>query len=163
MEPITLALGTVAVVALGGWWRTARMLRTPHAQRHDVHRFRTAFERSYDAMVITDSEGTVLFINDAALRINGFERTEVLGTKAGKLWGGLMGEAYYRAMWHRIKVERQPFFGHVTNRRRDGTKYQAAVTISPVELPGTKGMLNFIAVERDLGEPDSPISPRTSG
>lgn len=83
-------------------------------------------------MVIADTDGKVLFMNDSVTRVAGFSRSEAVGRKAGTLWGRLMPKPYCEKLWHRIKVEQKPLYGEITNHRKNGEKYSAAVSITPV-------------------------------
>ncbi len=120
---------------------------------HEYRKFRTAFDSSYDAMVIADINGTVLFINSSVTRITGFSRAEAIGTKAGKLWGGLMGTKYYERLWKQVKSDKQPLVTRIVNKRKNGERYLADVTITPILDDNGKKVEHFIAVERDLGMP----------
>lgn len=119
---------------------------------HEYRKFRAAFDSSYDAMVIADREGKVLFMNDSAIRITGFSREESIGKKAGALWGGLMPKKFYQAMWRRIKTEKKPYHGRITNHRKNGQKYTTDMSITPVFDDARAEVEFFVAVERDLSE-----------
>lgn len=118
------------------------------------HKYKVAFESSYDAMVIADKDGKILFMNDSAARITGFSRSEALGTKAGTLWGKLMPKTFYKKMWTRILKEKKPFYGKLTNHRKNGERYTAQATITPILDDDGKKVEFFIAVERDLSDPE---------
>ncbi len=129
-----------------------RDLKNTASIMHEYRKFRAAFDASYDAIVITDVEGKILFMNESATRVTGFSRSEAMGTKAGKLWGGLMPKKYYTELWKRIKKQQQPFYGTIKNHRKNGQKYTAAVSISPIFDDDHAKVQYFVAVERDLGE-----------
>lgn len=117
----------------------------------DAQKFRQAVEQSADQIVITDSEGTILYANEAVKNITGYTPQEVLGHKAGakELWGGHMPQEFYKRMWHSIKEEQLPFHGEIRNHRKNGEMYDAETTISPiVDRSGT--VRYFIATERDM-------------
>lgn len=123
---------------------------------HEYRKFKTAFDYSYDAMIITDVDGKILYFNSSALRLYGYSRSQMIGTKAGKLWGGQMSKKYYRDLWHRIKTEGQPFIGQITNRRKNGQRYVAALTISPLFEDESDKPFGFVAIERDITEKTFP-------
>lgn len=115
----------------------------------DLEKFRLAVENTSDQIVISDPEGIVLFANKAMKNITGYEVEDALGTKAGKLWGGLMEKSFYEKMWKTIKEDKKTFNGELTNKKKDGEHYVAAVSISPVL--GEKGEVRFfVSVERDI-------------
>ena len=119
----------------------------------DLNKFKLAVENASDHIVITDPDGVVLYANKAVERITGFSRKEILGKKAGcpSLWGGCMEPEFYKKLWQIIKVDKEIFSGELINRRKDGTQYTAAVSVSPV-LDKNKKVIFFIGIERDISE-----------
>lgn len=117
----------------------------------EYRKFKIAFESAYDMIVIADAEGTVLYGNDSIKRITGYSAGEAMGQKAGRLWGNQMSKDYYQQMWQRIKVEKKPFVGHLMNKRKDGSAYEAEITISPILHSNGKTVHYFVAVERVIG------------
>lgn len=115
----------------------------------ETQKFAMAVENVGEHIVITDPDGTVIYANPAVEKTTGYPRQEVLGTKAGKLWGGLMDHDFYEKLWHTIKSERQTFQGEMTNRRKNGARYIAHGIITPV-LDEHENVLFFIGVERDI-------------
>ncbi|MDD5716156.1 MAG: PAS domain S-box protein, partial [Patescibacteria group bacterium] len=117
----------------------------------ELEKFKLAVDNASDHIVITDQDGVVLYMNDAAERITGFPRAEVIGKKAGsgQLWGGLMDKRYYEKLWRTIKTEKKPLFSEIHNKRKGGVPYEAAVSISPI-VDGAGIVKFFIGVERDI-------------
>lgn len=115
----------------------------------DLEKFRLAVENTSDQIVISDPEGTVLFANQAIKSITGYSVEEAKGSKAGKLWGGLMEKAFYEKMWKTIKIDKKTFAGEITNKRKNGEHYVASVNISPV-LSQSGEIRFFVSVERDI-------------
>lgn len=101
--------------------------------------------------MITDLDGAVLYANEGASKITGFPNKEIIGKKAGakELWGGLMDEKFYAQMWDTIKNKKQTFSGEINNQRKNGEKYVALSTISPV-LDEDDELIYFVGIERDI-------------
>jgi PAS domain S-box-containing protein len=116
----------------------------------ELKKYLLAVEGASDHIIITDSEGTILYANNAVHKVTGFTPREVVGKKAGakELWGGLMDKDFYTKMWHTVKVERKPFSALITNQRKNGEKYQAQTNISPISENGEVRF--FVAIERDV-------------
>ncbi len=117
----------------------------------DLEKFKLAVENASDHIVITDADGLILYANRAVAKITGFALEDILGKKAGNidLWGGQMDAAFYKKMWEVIKVKKQVFSGEINNRRRNGEKYIAAVSVSPV-LNNQGEVIFFVGIERDI-------------
>lgn len=109
-------------------------------------------ENIKDQVVITDADGTVQYANGATQEITGFLLHDILGKKAGKLWGGEMPREFYEKMWRTIKNEKKPFVGTVKNRRSDGSEYYAELRIYPVLDAYRREVCNFIGIEPDITE-----------
>lgn len=98
-----------------------------------------------DQVVITDSDGFIVYANAALESITGYKLDEVLGKKPS-LWGGQMSPEFYKDMWKVIKTEKKPIQVVVTNKKKDGTLYKAKLQISPVFGIG-KEIKMFVGVE----------------
>ncbi|MDD5639510.1 MAG: PAS domain S-box protein [Candidatus Pacebacteria bacterium] len=117
----------------------------------DLEKFRLAVENASDHIVITDSEGILLYTNNGGQKITGFFSEDVVGKKCGSKenWGGVMEKDFYKKMWHTIKTEKKPFSGEILNKRKDGSVYIAMVNISPI-LDKNGKVLFFVGIERDI-------------
>ena len=110
--------------------------------------FRLAVQNAYNHIIITDTKGTILYANQATQRITGYAQREIIGHNP-RLWGGQMPVTFYKKLWKCIAEDRNPFIGEVTNRRNDGKKYRARITVSPmVKEDGT--LLGFIGIEEEV-------------
>lgn len=122
-------------------------------KEHDVFFF--AVQNAFNHIVITDTEGVILYANQATQRITGYSQQEIIG-KTPRLWGGIMERSVYEKLWHTIKIDRHPYMGILTNRRKSGETYQAQVIISPVVCEKAK-LLGFIGTEQDVIKEWPPI------
>lgn len=113
--------------------------------------FKEAAENIRDHIIITDVDGIIIYVNPAAEKITGFSYSQMIGTKAGKLWGGLMKEEFYKNMWKIIKDEKRTFRGRIRNRRADGVIYTAEIVIDPI-LDKDGEVVYFMAREKPLSD-----------
>lgn len=115
----------------------------------DLEKYLLAVDNAYDQIVITDLEGKVLYANKALERYTGYSVDEVIGKKAGVMWGGLMDKSFYENMWKVIKEEKKSFIGVLNNRRKNYEKYVVEAHITPV-LDASKNIIFFVSIERDI-------------
>ncbi len=108
----------------------------------------TAVEQSPETIVITDTNGMIVYANPAFERITGYTRAEALGQNPRVLKSGKHGEEFYREMWATLSAG-QVWSGHLVNKRKDGTLYEEDATISPVFDAAGK-IINYVAVKRDV-------------
>ena len=113
-------------------------------------KFKLAVDNSAEQIVITDTEGIVLYANKAMETITGYTQKEAVGKKSGTLWSSPMPKEYYQHMWRVIKTDKRIFHSQIKNRRKNGTLYDADISISPVIDPQTKNLLFFVGMERDI-------------
>ncbi|MFA7245260.1 MAG: PAS domain S-box protein [Candidatus Magasanikbacteria bacterium] len=115
----------------------------------ELEKFKFAVDNASDHILITDPDGITLFANKAVSKITGFNEKEVLGTKAGKLWGGIMDKDFYDTLWRVIKKNKKVFAGEILNKRKNGEIYPAEVSITPL-LNKHKDVKFFLGIERDI-------------
>ncbi len=108
----------------------------------------TAIAQTADSVVITDTEGSILYVNPAFERVSGYSQTEVNGQNPRILKSGKNKPEIYEELWASIS-QGEVWQGRLINKRKDGTFYTEDVTISPVrDDNGT--IVNYVAVKRDI-------------
>jgi PAS domain S-box-containing protein len=111
-------------------------------------RLAKAVEQSVETIVITDTEGTILYTNPAFEKTTGYTCAEALGQNVRLLKSGKHDAEYYRRM-KEVLGRGEIWSGHFINRRKDGTFFEEEATISPVRDPGGN-VVNYVAVKRDV-------------
>jgi PAS domain S-box-containing protein len=111
-------------------------------------RLLSAIEQAGECIVITDSEGTIQYVNPAFVRITGYRREEALGQNPRILKSGEHDEVFYEEMWHTL-TSAKTWRGRFINKRRDGSLYTEDATISPV-LDDAGRITSYVAVKRDV-------------
>jgi diguanylate cyclase (GGDEF)-like protein/PAS domain S-box-containing protein len=107
-----------------------------------------ALEATANAVVITDREGRVEWINRAFSELTGYGLSEVRGETPRILKSGVQSAFYYEKMWETI-LGGHVWRGELYNRRKDGTVYVEEQTITPVN--GADGSIrHFVAVKQDV-------------
>ncbi len=125
--------------------RDVTELRQSEAERA---RLWTAIEQSADAVVITDADARIEYVNPAFERVTGYTREEVLGQNPRILKSGVHGPAFYAAMWATLKSGHS-FVGNLTNRRKDGSLFQDETVISPI-VNADGAITSYVEVKRDV-------------
>jgi len=108
----------------------------------------TALEAAANAIVITDREGRILWINRAFELLTGFPAEEVAGKDMRILNSDTQDEAFFTTMWETILAGRT-WHGKMVNIRKDGIKYIEEQTITPVR-DETGEITHFIAIKQDI-------------
>ena len=108
----------------------------------------TAVEQAAETITITDTRGTILYVNPAFVRITGYARDEVVGQNPRVLKSGRHNPTDYREMWQAL-VQGRVWRTRFTNRRKDGSTYELEATISPIR-GARRQIVNYVMVGRDV-------------
>jgi two-component system, sensor histidine kinase and response regulator len=107
----------------------------------------TAIEQAAEAIVITDTESRIQYVNPAFTRITGYAAGEAIGQLTKILKSDHQDPAFYRDLWETV-LSGKIWHGELINRRKDGAHYVEEMTITPVRGPGGE-ITNFIAIKQD--------------
>ncbi len=111
-----------------------------------------ALEAAANAIVITDSHGSIVWVNHAFIAMSGFSKEEVLGKNPRLLKSGTQPQSYYADLWSTISSG-GVWQGELVNQRKDGTTYTEEMTITPVTTQsGNTTDTYFIAIKQDITE-----------
>jgi diguanylate cyclase (GGDEF)-like protein/PAS domain S-box-containing protein len=111
-----------------------------------------ALEAAANAIVITDCQGTIVWVNHAFATMTGYSKEEMLGKNPRLLKSGEQPDSYYAELWSTISSGRV-WQREIVNRRKDGTTYTEEMTITPVTQDfGSATDTYFIAIKQDITE-----------
>jgi PAS domain S-box-containing protein len=113
-----------------------------------LHLVETALSHAANAVVITDRDGTILWVNPAFTRMTGYSAEEAVGRTPRILRSGRQDAAFYRQMWDTI-LRGEVWQGELVNRCKDGREFTEELTITPVR-GGAGEVTHFIAIQQDI-------------
>lgn len=129
------------------------------ARRHVLERERRNEERrenelAFSAMtegaIITDAEGTILWVNDAFCAIYDYLRDEVIGKNPRILKSGKHDDSVYRDLWQQLKTAGY-WRGELWNKRKSGEIFLEEISIRA--LRGLNGQIRrYISIFSDITE-----------
>ncbi len=122
-DPVLLTLIVAPVLQ-------TRVLRPLQEQERQLRVAAVAFE-SQNGMVITDSEGVILRVNPAFVRMTGYKPEEVIGQTPAVLKSGRQNALFYQTMWRTLN-EKGYWYGEIWNKRKNGQIYPELLTITAV-------------------------------
>ncbi len=100
-----------------------------------------------DAVMLTDADGVIEYVNPAFEALTGYRRAEVVGRTPALLKSGRQDPRFYRRMWAAIR-KGKPFRGVFLNRRKSGELFHEEEVIRP--LRGPDGRIAFVSAGRDI-------------
>jgi sigma-B regulation protein RsbU (phosphoserine phosphatase) len=116
----------------------------------DVERLSSAVEQTADAVIITDMEGTITYVNPGFEQMTGYSREEAVGQTPRLLKSGKHETQFYRDLWS-VVLGGGVFRGTLLNRKKSGQLFHAEQTISPVR--GSDGRHAYlVSVLKDVTE-----------
>ncbi|MDQ3035924.1 MAG: PAS domain S-box protein [Myxococcota bacterium] len=128
--------------------RARALIDVPADGELEREQMRLAIEQCADAILITDAEGTIEYVNAAFERVTGYARSEVIGANPRILNSGCQDRGFYGRMWATLKTG-AAWRGELVNRRKDGSRFTEDVTISPIrDRTGT--VVSYVSAKRDI-------------
>ncbi len=107
-----------------------------------------AVEQTADAILITDREGVIEYVNPAFESTTGYSRAEAIRQTPRILKSGQVPQEFYRELWTTISAG-EVFRGMPINRRKNGECYQAEQTITPIRNAEGR-IVHFVSVIKDV-------------
>jgi PAS domain S-box-containing protein len=101
-----------------------------------------------DAVMVTDADAAIQFVNPAWERLNNYSLQDALGKTPDILHSDQHDDEFYSEMLETI-AQGSTWQGEITNQRKDGSLYEAALTITPVLSP-TGTVINYVSVYHDI-------------
>ncbi len=119
------------------------------AGQHDRIELQTAaLEAAANAVLITDREGRIEWVNPAFTELTGWQKEEVIGKTPRILKSDIQASYYYEKLWETI-VAGNVWRGELHNRRKDGAIYVEEQTITPVRSADGE-IRHFISIKQDV-------------
>ena len=137
-----------------GWmtrmFGTIQDITEQRAAEEERRKLSLAIEQSTHSIVVTNAQAEIEYVNDAVVRVTGYQREELIGANPRILHSGLTPPDIYAELWATL-ARGEVWRGEFTNRRLDGTVYQEFAIISPIRQPdGT--VTHYLAIKEDITE-----------
>lgn len=120
---------------------------TPQEADVRVRSFKRAVEQAGHSIYITDTDGTIRYVNPAFEEVTGYTASEAIGRTPRILKSGEHDAAFYDGLWDTI-TSGEVWQSEIINRRTDGDRYVVNQTIAPIVVDGD--IERFVAVNADI-------------
>lgn len=107
-----------------------------------------AVEQNPVAIVITNPEGIIEYVNPEFTSMTGYKLEEVLGKYPRILKSGYQTETFYEKLWNTIAAGTS-WEGEFKNRKKNGEEYWQESSISPI-FDNDGSISHFVAVMEDV-------------
>ena len=125
-----------------------RDVTAERAAEESRSRLAEAVDQVQEAVLIADRRGTIEYVNAALAAMTGYSREESIGQPVRMLLEKEQ-EAHFDQQIEELVNQGEVWRGRLVNRRRDGSLFMAATTVSPVRDSGG-AITHFISVQRDI-------------
>ena len=110
----------------------------------------TVFDKTSEAMVITDANNQFVMVNPAFTHITGYSLDEIIGKTPAILKSGKQDEEFYKQMWNSLE-QGGNWSGEILNQRKNGDIYPEWLNINVIK--NNKGeVTRHIAMFTDITE-----------
>jgi PAS domain S-box-containing protein len=119
------------------------------AAREELAKLSLVASKTDNAVIITDKDGVIEWVNDGFARLTGYTLEETVGKKPGSVLQGPASDSDTIKLIGSQLRARQPLTAELINYHKSGRPYWVAMDITPIF--DDKGELTrFISIERDI-------------
>ncbi|GAB0056215.1 Sensor histidine kinase RcsC [Candidatus Magnetaquicoccaceae bacterium FCR-1] len=141
---VLLAIWSVAITL----WMAKGALDARNRQTIELHKLFVAVEQSPAAVIVTNAQGVVEYVNTRFETLTGYARAELIGLPNGLERFGLREGTRADT---RVATPDQPWRGELVSRTKSGESYRSSVAVAAVRDPGGE-ISHFIGVQEDITE-----------
>lgn len=146
--PIDVSIDTLKLEGKHGYVVSLRVPASDDGSKIDMQRLIEAASASAEAMLITDLDGRITYVNPAFEALTQYGCAEVLGRTPRILKSGAQGPKFYTRMWAALQSGGE-FSALVVDRRKNGETFHAEESIRPfVDRFGN--ITHYVATLRDV-------------
>ncbi|MGV3720918.1 MAG: PAS domain S-box protein [Actinomycetota bacterium] len=120
------------------------------AAEGDLRKLSSVVEQTADAVLITDPDGRIEYVNPAFERLTGYSREEAAGQTPRILRSGRQEARTYEELWRTI-LSGRVFHGILVNRTKDGRLFYSQKTITPLR-DESGAVVRFVSTDKDVTE-----------
>ncbi|MBF0448149.1 MAG: EAL domain-containing protein [Magnetococcales bacterium] len=106
------------------------------------------FESAGEAILITETNGNIISVNQAYLDITGFTQEEIIGKNPRVAKSGRHDKDFYKSLWEELKTKGK-WKGEIWDRRKNGQIYPKWLTITEVRTPEGE-LKNYVGIFTDI-------------
>ncbi len=141
-------MGTLEFSALASAFN--RMVKVLWEHDQQVNILLTAIEQSPAAVVITDLEGKIEYVNSRMEQLTGYMAEELKGRSTSIFQSGYTPIEKYDELWQTVNSG-QVWKEELLNKKKDGSLSWEFVLVAPI-FSKDKKIINFVATKEDITE-----------
>lgn len=115
-----------------------------------LQKFSSVVEQSAEAVLITNRDGIIEYVNPAFEEVSGYKKDELTGQTPRVLRSGTYPPEHYAMLWKTI-LAGGVYRAEIINRRKDGSLYHEEKIITPIRNAAGE-ITHFVSTGRDITE-----------
>ncbi|MCP4595800.1 EAL domain-containing protein [Neptuniibacter sp.] len=132
----------------GGFVITTRDITQSREAEEHVRLLSSTVEQSSHEVIITDTDGIVVYVNPIFTENTGYSAGEAIGKKSNLVQSGEMSDRFYKDLWQTIKNGNR-WKGEIINRKKSGEKFWQYMTVSPI-TDSSGAITHFLSLKSDI-------------
>lgn len=125
-------------------------ITTKREKEEELQRFFSVAENTVNPLQITDTEGKMIYVNPAFLKVSGYAKAELIGENPRVFGSNKAMKKFWSEMWDTIKSGKV-WIGDVENKKKDGEPFFTQLLVSPI-LDSDQKVTGYFGIHRDLSE-----------
>ncbi|MDX8382409.1 MAG: ATP-binding protein [Ghiorsea sp.] len=116
----------------------------------ELRKISEAVHQAGEAVVITDKQGLIEYVNPACCEITGYTENELIGKSSAILKSDKQDKSFYQELWDTIN-NGEVWQGLLIDRKKDGSNYPTLMSIAPV-FNDEHVITHFVSIQQDMTE-----------
>lgn len=115
-----------------------------------VLKLSSAIEQSPISILITDTTGSIEYVNPYISQLTGYSPEELLGNNPSILNSGIQSSQFYKKLWDTI-LKGEIWEGEMCNKKKNGELFWELTKISPI-IDSKGEITHFVGIKEDITE-----------
>ncbi|MBR0566388.1 PAS domain S-box protein [Azoarcus sp. L1K30] len=133
-----------------GIFGISRDITAMKAAEYELRKLSLAVEQSPEAIVITDLDGRVEYVNSAFSAHSGYQQADMQGKSASALGREYTAPEVFDGLWDSLRAG-QIWNGEFVNQRADGSTYVVSAKVVPIRQMDGR-ISNYLSIQEDITE-----------
>ena len=150
----SVTYGLIWLLGLGGMFFGYKRLSKGEMDlkqaAENIHILSSSVEQASEAIIITDKNGLIEYVNPSFVRLTGYDKDEVAGRSAAILKSEAHDEQFYQSIRQALAAGGS-WQGRIVNKKKDAGCYPAMLAISPIKNEAGE-ITHFVGSQQDLRE-----------
>jgi PAS domain S-box-containing protein len=114
----------------------------------ELAKFKLGIDRAYFSVMITATDGSIVYVNPAFTKTYGYTADEAIGQKPSLLKSGAVTPNQYTRFWNKL-LSGEVVTGEIINKTKDGRLIPVETNNSPI-LDESGQLMGFISMQSDI-------------